>query len=107
MIERGLRRCAKYDRGAEVASELPEHAAGRGNQSRRKSLAFVKNNDAASDVVQLPAAAGSVAEQAFEKLHVGGDDDGGIPILGMAGGRVPRRFVHVFVARRLGQAVML
>jgi serine/threonine protein kinase len=57
--------------------------------------------------MQLAAAARPVGEQALEELHAGCDDQGGVPILGAAGGGLAVGLVVVYVPRRLGQAVVL
>ena len=74
MIEGRLRCGAKENRATQLASQLVQHAARGRYQTRWQGLAFVENDDAASDVVQLAAARGTVREQAFEQLHIGGDD---------------------------------
>ena len=64
-----------------VAGELVERLRARREQRTRQGLRLVEDDDAAGDVVQLAAARGARGEQAFEELHVGGDDDGRGPVL--------------------------
>lgn len=58
-----------------------QHGNAGTEQLQRDGLSLIKNDDGICQVVELSAARGAVCEQAFEQLHVGGDDDRRGPIL--------------------------
>src|ERR1700728_3814935 len=80
-IERGLRGRAQDDCAAIVARKFVKRLCAGREQGTRQGLRLIEDDDAVGDVVQLAAARGAGGEQAFEQLHVGGDDDGRGPIL--------------------------
>ena len=77
------------------------------HQFGRQRLTLVEHDHAAGNVVELAAPAGLVREQALEKLHVGGDDDRHVPVLGPPSRRFATGLFFIFIAWWLGETVML
>src|SRR5262249_61043541 len=79
--KRRLRRRAQDDGRAIVAGQLIKDRDARAKQLQWQGLRLIEDDDTPCDVVQLPALAGSVREQALEKLYSGRDDDRRVPVL--------------------------
>ncbi|MDR5655497.1 hypothetical protein RGD00_23105 [Xinfangfangia sp. LG-4] len=80
-VEGGLRRGAQHHRTAVMRRQPLDHPQRGHQQLAGQALRLVQHDHRPGDVVQLARARGAGGEQAFEQLHIGGDDDGGGPIL--------------------------
>ena len=88
--QRGLGGGAQHDARSPVSRQLVERGHTGTQVLERERLCLVQNDHAVRDVVQLSAARRPVAEQAFEELHGGGDDDRRVPVLHRQPQLVPR-----------------
>ena len=69
--------------GAAVLLHQPPNGGDAGGQTvHRQHLGLVENDDAVHQVVELPAPGGAVGVEGLEKLHCGGQNDRGVPVLG-------------------------
>ena len=78
--ERRLRRRAQHQCDAVVLHQKAQYIDDRLQVVDRQKLRFIQNDDAANEVMQLATARGASGEQAFEQLHVGGDDKRCCPV---------------------------
>ena len=72
-----------------------------------QGLRFVKDDDAARNVVQLAAAGRAVGKQGFKELYGGRDDHGGVPIFGCQCFAVKARVKFAFRHRKICAGMVL
>ncbi len=66
-----------------------EHVEDGLQEFRRQQLSLVEDDHRVDQVVQFAAARSACGKQRFEELHIGGDDDGRVPVFtGQAAGAV-------------------
>ncbi len=98
-FQRRLGGGAQHQRDAVILDQQAQHVDHRLQIGHRQQLCLVEHDDAADQVVQLAAARGAAGEQAFQQLHVGGDDQRGIPVFAsQAGTSGFLLFVHLDIA---------
>ena len=81
LIEGWLSGRAKQNGNPVIAGQFVHRRHAGLEQRQRQGLSLIQDDDAVGQMMQLAAARGAVGEQAFEQLHVGGENNGRRPIL--------------------------
>jgi len=89
-VERGLRGGREEDGGAVMGAQFAEDVQDGIQKVEGERLNLVQDDDGSGESVELPTGGAGPPEEAFEELDGGGNDDGGIPVLGGEG--APERF---------------
>ena len=81
LIEGGLGGGAEDGGATEIFDETSETAEDGVKETGWEGLRFIKNDNGASDAMELAARGGSIGIKGLEELDVGGDDDRCVPVL--------------------------
>ena len=73
---------AEYHGNAVIFHQFVQRLQAREEEVIGQGLRLVQHNHAVGQIVQFPAARGAGGKQAFKQLHIGGDDQGGVPVFG-------------------------